>query len=255
MLPFLWLIFNVRLITAELKVIDCRYIDSPVVKRANADNEDTFNNPTPLNVCVSKSGNAFKFSCDNTNQVIVNVWSGAECDGNPINGAHTVKTVDNPNLEPFNCVSKNECDYVYTKFIFYNPPTNCKNPQDIDSQIKAAIITDICIPTHSGGSEIYTSCDLSGTATMSGYTTTDCTGTKELNIEFTSNAHCVINEGVVLTSARTQAICPTDIPTTNNPTTNNPTTNNPTTNNPTTNNPTTNNPTTNNPTTNNPTTN
>eukprot|EP01084_Bolivina_argentea_P304289 525462_1 len=241
MLPFLWLIFNVRLITAELKVIDCRYIDSPVVKRANADNEDTFNNPTPLNVCVSKSGNAFKFSCDNTNQVIVNVWSGAECDGNPINGAHTVKTVDNPNLEPFNCVSKNECDYVYTKFIFYNPPTNCKNPQDIDSQIKAAIITDICIPTHSGGSEIYTSCDLSGTATQLEYNmpTNDCTGTENRKSEFPSDGNCVANGQVWV-----QAIChTTDNPTTNNPTTNNPTTNTPTTNTPTTNTPTTNTPT------------
>eukprot|EP01084_Bolivina_argentea_P304292 525466_1 len=250
----LWLMFTVRLITAAL--LDCGYIADPTVTIKGEDIKH--HAAIPLNVCssvysASIGENAFKLSCDES-EVIIDVWSGTECDGNPIDGAHTVKTPEDPKIVPFNCVSKNECDYVYTKFIYYSTYDDC-NPQDINSQVKAAIITDICIPTHSGGSEIYTSCDLSGTATMSGYTTTDCTGTKELNIEFTSNAHCVINEGVVLTSARTQAICPTDIPTTNNPTTNNPTTNNPTTNNPTTNNPTTNNPTTNNPTTNNPTTN
>eukprot|EP01084_Bolivina_argentea_P304288 525461_1 len=237
----LWLMFTVRLITAAL--LDCGYIADPTVTIKGEDIKH--HAAIPLNVCssvysASIGENAFKLSCDES-EVIIDVWSGTECDGNPINGAHTVKTVDNPNLEPFNCVSKNECDYVYTKFIFYNPPTNCKNPQDIDSQIKAAIITDICIPTHSGGSEIYTSCDLSGTATQLEYNmpTNDCTGTENRKSEFPSDGNCVANGQVWV-----QAIChTTDNPTTNNPTTNNPTTNTPTTNTPTTNTPTTNTPT------------
>eukprot|EP01084_Bolivina_argentea_P304291 525464_1 len=249
----LWLMFTVRLITAAL--LDCGYIADPTVTIKGEDIKH--HAAIPLNVCssvysASIGENAFKLSCDES-EVIIDVWSGTECDGNTIDGNHNVMT----ETGEFNCVSQKECDYFIMSQDIHIFDITC-SPQSLVVRSAYPVITDECITIVEGiwtKSRFFTSCDLSGTATMSGYTTTDCTGTKELNIEFTSNAHCVINEGVVLTSARTQAICPTDIPTTNNPTTNNPTTNNPTTNNPTTNNPTTNNPTTNNPTTNNPTTN
>eukprot|EP01084_Bolivina_argentea_P025495 47413_1 len=211
MLAFLWLMFTVRLITATL---DCGYIANPLLTTPIG--PFPFIGAIPLNVCLnihipSTLESAFKLSCDN-GQVIVRA-----CGDDPLIGDYSVESQTNE----FNCDSQNECDYLYVKTIGYSG-INCNSP--ITFAANFAGIPDICITT-SSGSNYATSCDLSGVVTVSKYTSTDCTGTPNAIVKFSSNGNCNNEEDG--SSTLDQVICPTNNPS-NNPT-NNPT-NTPTTN-------------------------
>eukprot|EP01084_Bolivina_argentea_P046781 86149_1 len=231
MLALLWLMFTARLITAA--ILDCGYVANPIVTIKGVKLPQYFG-AIHLNVCSSvyinifNSENAFQFSCDSS-KIIIHVWNGKECDDDPIIDDNSVQTSE------FNCDSQNECEYIHTKLITYNTDeTDCNSPNFV-SAFETAFITDICVTISSSQSAKYTSCDLSGAATLSQFSNTDCTGTPRSITELPSEGNCNADS----TPLWLQAICPTtDNPTTNNPTTNTPTTNNPTTNNPTTNNPT-----------------